>query len=189
MVLVDGVYDDAYTAAKAEVEATGAVFVHPFNDEDVIAGQGTIGLELLEELPDMEGVVIPIGGGGLASGIAYTLKQLNPKIKIYGVQACGAPSMANSMVQKCKTTLDRVSTFADGIAVREPGNLTFDLCEKYVDEIVTVTDDEIATAILSLMENEKLVAEGAGVVSVAAVLLIKLQLRIKVGLSGLGRKH
>lgn len=174
VILVDGIYDDAYQAAVKEVEETGAVFVHPFNDEDVIAGQGTIGLELLEDLPDMDAVVVPIGGGGLISGIAYTLKQLNPAIRIYGVQACGASAMLES-VDKCKiTSLPSVSTFADGIAVREPGDLTYEYCAKFVDHIVSVTDDETATAILTLMENEKVVAEGAGAVSVAAILFNKI---------------
>lgn len=179
VVLVDGVYDDAYSAAKAEVEKTGSVFIHPFNDEDVMAGQGTIGLELLEELPGLDAVVVPIGGGGLAAGIAFTVKSLNPSCKVYGVQAKGAPSMYN-WVEKADThPLGKVSTFADGIAVKEPGSLTFELCNKYLDEIVTVTDDEIATAILTLMEEQKLVAEGAGAVSVAAVMFNKIPLKDK----------
>ena len=136
VVLVDGVYDDAYIAAKKQCEKTGAIFVHPFDDEDVIAGQGTIALELLDELPQLDAVIIPIGGGGLASGIAYTIKQLKPTCKVYGVQACGASSMKNSVSKKCKQTLNEVSTFADGIAVKKPGNLTYNLCEKYIDEIV-----------------------------------------------------
>jgi threonine dehydratase len=174
VVLVDGIYDDAYQAALVEVEKTGAVFVHPFNDEDVIAGQGTIGLELLEDLPNMDAVVVPIGGGGLIAGVAFTLKQLNPDIRVYGVQACGASAMLES-VYKCRlTSLPSVSTFADGIAVREPGDITYDYCAKYVDKIVSVTDDETATAILTLMENEKVVAEGAGAVSVAAMLFDKI---------------
>lgn len=174
VVLVDGIYDDAYQAALVEVEKTGAVFVHPFNDEDVIAGQGTIGLELLEDLPNMDAVVVPIGGGGLIAGVAFTLKQLNPGIRVYGVQACGASAMLES-VYKCRlTSLPSVSTFADGIAVREPGDITYDYCAKFVDKIVSVTDDETATAILTLMENEKVVAEGAGAVSVAAMLFGKI---------------
>lgn len=174
VVLVDGIYDDAYQAALVEVEKTGAVFVHPFNDEDVIAGQGTIGLELLEDLPNMDAVVVPIGGGGLIAGVAFTLKQLNPDIRVYGVQACGASAMLES-VHKCRlTSLPNVSTFADGIAVREPGDITYDYCAKFVDKIVSVTDDETATAILTLMENEKVVAEGAGAVSVAAILFGKI---------------
>lgn len=174
VVLIDGVYDDAYAAAVKESEETGAVFVHPFNDEEVIAGQGTIGLELVENFAGLDAVVVPVGGGGLASGVAFTIKSLNPRCKVYGVQAEGAPSMYKSVSDKCKTSLKKVSTFADGIAVKTPGDLTYSLCEQYLDGIFTVTDDEIATAILSLMENEKLVAEGAGAVSVAAVMFDKI---------------
>ena len=179
VVLVDGVYDDAYEAACRAVEETGAVFVHPFNDEDVIAGQGTIGLELMEEMPDLDAVVVPIGGGGLASGVAYTVKQLNPNCKVYGVQAEGAPSMFNWVELGCKESLDKVSTFADGIAVKCPGDLTYELCSKHLDGVLTVTDDEIAAAILSMMEDQKLVAEGAGAVAVAAVMFDKLPIKNK----------
>lgn len=179
VVLVDGVYDDAYLAAKKECEKTGATFIHPFNDEDVIAGQGTIALELLDELPHLDAVVIPIGGGGLASGIAFTIKQLKPTCKVYGVQASGASSMKNWMSNKSKEGLKNVSTFADGIAVKKPGEFTYNLCKKYVDEIVTVSDDEIATAILTLMEQQKLVAEGAGATSVAATMFNKLPIKNK----------
>ena len=145
--LVEGVYDDAYAKALQLRDEKGYTFIHPFDDEDVIAGQGTIGLEVLEQLPDVDAVVVPIGGGGLISGVAYTIKQLNPKIKVYGVQAAGAPSMVNSIKDGKIERLDNVSTIADGIKVKEPGQHTFDICSKYVDEIVTVTDDEIAAAI------------------------------------------
>lgn len=168
--LVNGVYDDAYQKALQLKEEKGYTFVHPFDDEDVIAGQGTIGLELLEQLPDMDAVIVPIGGGGLISGIAYTLKSLNPNIKVYGVQASGAPSMLRAVEHHKIECLDKVSTVADGIAVKEPGTNTFALVEQYVDEIVTVTDDEICSAILTLIEQQKLIAEGAGAVAVAAVL-------------------
>jgi threonine dehydratase len=179
VVLIDGVYDDAYEAACRAVEETGSIFVHPFNDEDVIAGQGTIGLELMEEMPDLDAVVVPIGGGGLASGVAFTVKQLNPNCKVYGVQAEGAPSMYNWIEKGSDKALDRVSTFADGIAVKCPGDLTFDLCSKYLDGVVTVSDDETATAILSMMENQKLVSEGAGAVAVAAAMFNKLPIKGK----------
>ena len=172
--LIDGVYDDAYKAACEYQKETGGVFIHPFDDEDVIAGQGTIGLEVLEQLPDVDDVVVPIGGGGLISGIAYAIKQLKPSCKIYGVQAQGAGSMYQSYLNKKILELPVVHTFADGTAVKRPGNLTFELCSKYVDDIVTVTDDEIASAILTLMEKQKLVAEGAGALSVAAVMFNKL---------------
>ena len=177
--LIDGVYDDAYNAAVEYQKETGATFVHPFNDEDVIAGQGTIGLEILEELPDIDAVVVPIGGGGLIAGVAAAIKQLKPDCKVYGVQAIGASSMQQSYKQNHVIELPTVHTFADGTAVKRPGDLTFDLCSKYVDDIVTVHDDEIACAILSLMEQEKLVTEGAGALSVAAVLFDKLPVKGK----------
>ena len=177
--LVDGVYDDAYDAAVAYRQESGGVFIHPFDDIDVIAGQGTISLELLEQLPSLDAVVVPIGGGGLISGVAFAVKKLNPSCKVYGVQAAGAGSMHRSWENKARTNLSQISTFSDGIAVKAPGTATYELCEAYVDEIVTVTDDETATAILTLMEQQKLVAEGAGAVSVAAVLFDKLPLRGK----------
>lgn len=179
VILVDGIYDDAYLAAKEEAAKTGAIFIHPFEDEDIIAGQGTIGLELLEALPSVDAVVIPIGGGGLASGVGFAIKSLKPSCKVYGVQAVGASSMHKWVTTKNKESLENVSTFADGIAVKTPGHLTCSCCEKYLDGIVTVTDDEIATAILTLMEQQKLVAEGAGAVSVAAVMFDKLPIKNK----------
>ena len=172
--LVKGVYDDAYQRALELKEEKGYTFIHPFDDEDVIAGQGTIGLELLQQLPDMDAVVVPVGGGGLISGVAFTIKSLNPNIKVYGVQASGAPSMQQSLAHKKIECLPSVSTIADGIAVKEPGEHTFAYCQKYVDEIVTVNDDEISTAILTLIESQKLIAEGAGAVPLAAVLFHKL---------------
>jgi threonine dehydratase len=177
--LVDGVYDDAYAKAIELQEEKGYTFIHPFDDEDVIAGQGTIGLELLESLPDMDAVIVPIGGGGLISGIAYVIKSLNPDIKVYGVQASGASSMVNSINDREIQRLSHVTTIADGIAVKEPGKQTFELCSKYVDQIVTVTDDEISTAILTLIEQQKLIAEGAGAVSVAAAMFDKLPIKGK----------
>lgn len=168
--LVKGVYDDAYKKALELQKEHGYAFIHPFDDPDVIAGQGTIGLEILEQLPDADAVVVPIGGGGLISGVAFTIKQINPNCKVYGVQAAGAPSMKNSVADGKIETLDRVQTIADGIAVKTPGDLTYEMVNKYVDGIVTVTDDEIALAILTLMEQQKLVAEGAGAVPVAAVM-------------------
>ena len=174
--LVEGVYDDAYRHALKLRDEMGYTFIHPFDDEDVIAGQGTIALELVEQLPDMDAVIVPIGGGGLISGIAYTLKMLNPNVKVYGVQATGAPSMANSVKDGVIEELSAVSTIADGIAVKKPGENTFALCSKYVDGIVTVTDDEISAAILALMEQHKLVTEGAGAVAVAAAMFGKIDL-------------
>lgn len=174
--LVEGVYDDAYKKALELRDEKGYTFIHPFNDEDVIAGQGTIALEIAEQIPDLDAVIVPIGGGGLISGVAYTMKMLNPNVKVYGVQASGAPSMANSVRDGKIETLDSVSTIADGIAVKCPGDLTYELCRKYVDEIVTVTDDEISAAILALMEKHKLVTEGAGAVAVAAAMFGKVDI-------------
>lgn len=174
--LVEGVYDDAYQKAQQLRDEKGYTFIHPFDDPDVIAGQGTIALELAEQVPDMDAVIVPIGGGGLISGIAYTLKNLNPNVKIYGVQASGAPSMLNSIHDAHIETLDSVFTIADGIAVKQPGSITYEICSKYVDEIVTVTDDEISAAILALMEQHKLVTEGAGAVAVAAAMFGKMDL-------------
>ena len=172
--LVPGVYDDAYARALKLKEEQNLTFIHPFDDENVIAGQGTIGLEILDQLADVEAVVVPVGGGGLISGIAFAVKTINPKIKVYGVQAKGAPSMVHSLKDKKIECLKSVSTIADGIAVKEPGKLTFDICSHYVDDIVTVSEDEICSAILKLIEEEKMVAEGAGATSVAAVMYDKL---------------
>lgn len=168
--LVKGVYDDAYNKALEIKEERGMTFIHPFNDPDVIAGQGSIGLEILNQLPDADIVVVPIGGGGLIGGVAYTIKQLKPNCKVYGVQAAGAPSMQRSIIDGEIKTLDSVNTIADGIAVKTPGDLTYELCQKYVDGIVTVSDDEIALSILTLLEQHKCIAEGAGATPVAAVM-------------------
>ncbi len=172
--LVPGVYDDAFNKAMQLKEQYGYTFVHPFDDADVIAGQGTIGLEILSQAPNVDIVLCPIGGGGLASGVAFAVKSLNPNVKVYGVQAVGAPSMFNSIRDKQIERLDSVSTIADGIAVKQPGNLTFDLCSKYLDGIVTVNDDEISSAILAMLEQHKMIAEGAGAVAVAAVMYDKV---------------
>lgn len=174
VVLVPGVYDDAYARALELQKEHNYTLVHPFDDPLVIAGQGTIGLEIIEEMPDVEAVIVPIGGGGLISGVAFTIKTLKPDVKVYGVQAKGAPSMVDSIKKGERVRLDNVATIADGIAVKEPGVNTFDLCSQYVDEIVTVSDDEVAAAILTLIEQQKLVAEGAGAVSVAAAMFNKV---------------
>lgn len=177
--MVEGVYDDAYKKALELKEEKNYTFVHPFDNEDVIAGQGTIGLEILEQMPDVEAVIVPIGGGGLISGVAFAIKNLNPNIKVYGVQASGAPSMRNSIRDGKIECLDHVSTIADGIAVKEPGEHTFQYVSQYVDEIVTVTDDEISAAILALIERQKLIAEGAGAASVAAAMFNKVPIQGK----------
>ncbi len=177
--LVSGVYDDAYKRALSLRDERGYTFIHPFDDVDVMAGQGTIALELEEQLSDIDAIVVAIGGGGLISGIAFAMKSVNPRVKIYGVQASGAPSMQSSVQSGKITELKSVSTIADGIAVKKPGRLTFDICSHCVDDIVTVTDDEISTAILYLMTKHKLVTEGAGAASVAAVMFGKLPLQNK----------
>lgn len=177
--LVPGVYDDAYAKAIELQKEYGYTFVHPFDDPKVIAGQGTIGLEILEQKPDVEAVIVPIGGGGLISGVAYAIKTLRPEIKVYGVQSSGAPSMARSLQEGHITHLSSVSTIADGIAVKEPGINTFEMVNKYVDEVVTVSDDEIAAAILMLLETQKVVSEGAGAVSVAAAMFNKVPIKGK----------
>ena len=179
VTLVKGVYDDAYRKAVELQQESGATFIHPFNDENVIAGQGTIGLEILDELADADVVVVPVGGGGLISGVAFAVKSLNPRCKVYGVQSAGAPSMVKSLQEHKIQKLDSVSTIADGIMVKEPGDLTYDLCSRYVDDVVTVTDDEVSTAILTLIEKQKMIAEGAGAVSLAAVMFDKIDVKGK----------
>ena len=172
--LVPGAYDDAYEYAVKLRDETGATFIHPFNDELVIAGQGTIGLEILDQLPDVEAVIVPVGGGGLIAGVACAIKSLNPRVKVYGVQAENAPSMARSRQMDEIVTLDTVATFADGIAVKTPGDVTYAMAKRFVDDVVTVSEDEIAAAILALIEKQKLIAEGAGAVSVAAAMFGRL---------------
>ncbi len=179
LCLVPGVYDDAYRKAVELQKEHGYTMIHPFDDPKVIAGQGTIGLEILNDMPDVEAVIVPIGGGGLIAGIAFAIKSLHPGVKVYGVQAEGAPSMVRSVKNGKRERLDSVATVADGIAVKEPGELTYDLVSKYVDEIVTVSEDEIAAAILALMEQQKLIAEGAGAVSVAAAMFEKVPIKGK----------
>ena len=172
--LVKGAYDDAHDRAVQMQEESGMTFIHPYDDELVIAGQGSIGLEILDQLPDVEAVIVPIGGGGLISGVAFAIKSLRPDVKVYGVQAAGAASMERAFHDHKYETLDSVNTFADGIAVKTPGETTYELISKYVDDIVTVSEDEIATAILTLIEKQKLIAEGAGATPVAAALFGKL---------------
>ena len=168
VVLVPGVYDDAYAEAIRLRDEKGYTFIHPFDDYSIMAGQGTIGLEILEQLPEVEQVVVPIGGGGLISGVAFAIKQLKPSCKVIGVQAGVVASMYASRQAGKVTTVPDAATLADGIHVLTPGSLTFEMCQKYVDEIVTVSEDEIAAAILALLEVQKTVAEGAGATPVAA---------------------
>ncbi|MBQ0037441.1 MAG: threonine ammonia-lyase [Clostridiales bacterium] len=179
VVLVPGVYDDAYNEACRLRDEKGLTFIHPFDDYQIMAGQGTIGLEIIEQLPDVDVVFVPIGGGGLISGVAYAIKHLKPECKVIGVQAAGAPSMYKSIKGNRIITLDSVDTMADGIKVKTPGDLTFDMCRKYVDEVVTVSETEIASAILTVLEKQKLVAEGAGAVGIAAAMYGNIDLRGK----------
>lgn len=177
--LVDGCYDDAYNKALELRDEHGYTFVHPFDDENVIAGQGTIGLEIINGLDDIDAIIVPVGGGGLISGIAYAVKSIRPSIKVYGVQAAGAPSMFNSVHSNEIQCLDSVQTIADGIAVKQPGENTFRLVNEYVDDIALVSDDEISSAILALIEKQKMIAEGAGAAAVAAAMFGKFPVKGK----------
>lgn len=175
VVQVGTVYDDAYKKA-CEIQAeTGATFLHPFDDPYVIAGQGTIGMEIIEDLEDVDMVIVPIGGGGIASGIAKAVKSLKPSVKMVGVEAENAASMLEAVKQGCPCTIKTTPTIADGIAVARAGQLTCEMIRDYVDEIVTVSEDDIARAILFLMEKGKVVAEGAGATPVAALLAGKIK--------------
>ena len=175
VVQVGTVYDDAYKKA-CEIQAeTGATFLHPFDDPYVIAGQGTIGIEIIEDLENVDMVIVPIGGGGIASGIAKAVKSLKPSVKMVGVEAENAASMLEAVKQGCPCTIKTTPTIADGIAVARAGQLTCEMIRDYVDEIVTVSEDDIARAILFLMEKGKVVAEGAGATPVAALLAGKIK--------------
>lgn len=179
VVLVPGVYDDAHAEAVRLRDEQGLTFIHPFDDERVMAGQGTIGLEIAEQLPDADAVLVPIGGGGLIAGVASALRQLKPACRIIGVQAAGAASMADSLRAGHILTLPEVHTVADGIQVKTPGEKTFAICREAVDEVVTVCEAEIASAILTVLERQKLMVEGAGAVGVAAAMYGELDLRGK----------
>jgi threonine dehydratase len=170
VVLHGANYDEACTEAMRLCAAESMTFIHPFDDALVMAGQGTIGLELLEQVEGLEAVVVPIGGGGLIGGIACAVKESNPNVRVIGVQAARLPSMKEAIAQHHPVTLDPATTIADGIAVRRAGDVTFPVVQKYVDEIVTVDEDEIASAILTLLEREKTLAEGAGATALAALL-------------------
>ena len=170
VVLSGEVYDDAYAKAVEIQHQTGATFIHPFNDKDVIAGQGTISLEIFEQLDNkVDTILCPVGGGGIISGVAIAAKALNPKVKVIGVQTTNIPSMKESLENKKVTTAFNAATVADGIAVKTPGDNTFEIVEELVDEVITVTEQEIAQAMLFLLESQKIVSEGAGSVSTAAL--------------------
>ena len=174
VVLYGDVYDEACAKAYELAEEHGYTFVHPFDDLTVATGQGTIAMEIVKELPLVDYILVPIGGGGLIAGRAYGVKNLRPQCRIIGVQAAGAPSMAESLKEGKIITLSSVDTVADGIKVKTPGDLTFDMCREYVDEVVTVSEGEIASAILTVLEKQKLVAEGAGAVGIAAAMYHKV---------------
>lgn len=179
VVLAGDCYDDAYKRACEICEEEGATFLHPYNDIEVIAGQGTLGLEILGDLPSVDIVIAPAGGGGLLAGVAAAIKQINPRVKVYGVQAEGADAIARSFKAKRLISTDTASTIADGIAVKSPGDITVDLISRYADGVVTVSDMEISSAILLLMERCKQIVEPAGATPLAAVLSGKLDVKGK----------
>lgn len=170
VVLAGTSYDEAFSVAKELEEREGLTFVHAFNDPAVMAGQGTIGLEILRSLPELATVVVPVGGGGLIAGVATAIKELAPNVKVYGVQACGADAMARSKSCGLLTRTAEALTIADGIAVKSPGDATFEVVQKYVEDIVTIDDEAIASAILMLLERAKLMVEGSGAIGLAALL-------------------
>lgn len=175
IVLVGETYDESYQKAVEDMSQNGSTFVHAFDDEKVIAGQGTIGIEMLQQNDQLDVIFVPIGGGGLISGVALAIKAIKPTVKIIGVQAVGAAATYHKFTgQKLKSTLP-IHTIADGIMVKEPGVITYPIIEKYVDEIVTVTDEEIAHAIMFMLEREKMLVEGAGAAALAAILYKKVQ--------------
>ncbi len=179
VVLSGDCYDDAYAKACEICREEGATFLHPYNDLEVIAGQGTLGLEILSDLPTADVVIVPAGGGGLLAGVAACIKQINPRIRVIGVQAEGADAIARSFREKRYISTDEVSTIADGIAVKSPGDITVELINRYADDVVTVSDIEISEAILMLMERCKQIVEPSGATPVAAVLKGKVDVRGK----------
>lgn len=172
-------YDDAYGRAVEIQQNEGAMFVHPFDDPDVIAGQGSVGPEILRALPNVDAILVPAGGGGLLAGVASYIKQINPRIEVIGVQAEGAPAIVQSFQKGKLRATKSVHTVADGIAVKQPGSLTFELIQKYADQMLTVNDAEISAAILLLLERDKQVVEPAGAVSLAAAINRKADLKGK----------
>ena len=179
VVLTGSCYDDAYNEALRICEEEGAKFLHPYNDLEVIAGQGTLALEILGDLPTADIIIVPAGGGGLLAGMAVAANLLNPRVKVYGVQAEGAPAIALSFQQKKLVTTETAATIADGIAVKVPGDITVDLINKYAAGVVTVSEKEIANAILLLMERCKQIVEPAGATPLAAVLSGKIDVKGK----------
>lgn len=170
VLLVGQGYDEAYSYAQELQKETGATFIHGFDDPDIIAGQGTVGLEVLEQIPNTDAIILPVGGGGLIAGISLAVKSQRPEIKVIGVQAEGAPAMSISYRSRCWQESTDACTLADGIAVRRPGKLTYELIYRHVDDVVTVNDEEIARAITMLLERSKMVVEGAGAAGLAALM-------------------
>ncbi len=179
VVLCPGVFDDAFTKAKELAQIHNYTFVHPFDDEDVITGQATTGIEILDQVENADIVLVPVGGGGLLAGVGFAIKSLRPECLVYGVEAAGAASMKRSLEARSIVTLPRVATIADGIAIKRPSDTTFALCRQYSDGILTVSESEISSAILTLLEDYKIVSEGAGAVAVAAAMYGKLDIRGK----------
>ena len=179
VVLHGDCYDDAYSKALEIVEKEGATFIHPYDDLEVMAGQGTIGIEILEDLPTVDMILVPVGGGGLLAGVAACIKQINPRVKVVGVQAEGAPAVAMSFAEKKYISTDYSRTIADGISVKNPGKKTVELINKYADDVVTVSESEISEAILHLIERTKQVVEPAGATTLAAVLSGKVDVKGK----------
>ena len=187
VVLFGDSYDDAFIHATQLRDADGATLIHAFDDEQIIAGQGTIGLEILEALPDVDAVLVPVGGGGLVAGVATAIKALRPEVAVYGVQAAGAASFRASFEQHALTALEHVATIADGIAVKRPGKITWDIARRWLEDILVVEEEEIARAMVFLLERMKVLCEGAGAAAVAALLADRFPLtgsRIAVILSG-----
>ena len=179
VVLEGSCYDDAYAAARRICQEEGAEFIHPYNDPDVIAGQGTLGLEILQDLPYVDIIIVPAGGGGLLAGVASAVKLINPRVQVYGVQAEKADAIARSFKEKKLVTTESASTIADGIAVKFPGDLAVDIINQKADGVVTVSEREIANAILLLMERCKQIVEPAGATPLAAVLSGKIDVKDK----------
>jgi threonine dehydratase len=175
VILKGDCYDDAYQEARRLEKEQNLVFIHPFDDPDVMAGQGTIGLEILEELKDVHSILVPIGGGGLIAGIATAVKAINPDVKVIGVEPDGARAMTDSLFRNKIQTLEKVNTIADGVAVKTPGTHTFSVIKDLVDEIITVTDSELMESFLLLLERHKLIAENSGVLSLAALNKLKIR--------------
>ena len=179
VILEGSVFDEALAYALEYCDRINGTFIHAFDDNEVIVGQGTVGLEILEQLPDVDAIICPVGGGGLIAGVAMTVKQMNPKVSVYGVQTLACPSMKQSLLQNKPVMVESTPTMADGIAVKKPGQRNFDIIREYVDDIVCVDEMEIARSMLMLLERNKLLVEGSGASPVAALLYEKLNIKGK----------